>query len=210
MLQCDASNCSHTIRVMRKAPQQDRSRQMVERIVSAGRTVLMRDGYAAFSTNRVADEADISPGSLYQYFPNKAAIIDVIVDRYWSEVAERVTASLLDNAADLGPTAVTAVVEALVAALEQDAELLRVVTEELPVVRLKSQRAALEQRIRDLAGAYLALVLKQPPHVAAQQAWMLVIAVEATTLRWVLDRPAIDRAAFVTDLSALVNRFLGL
>lgn len=39
---------------------------MVERIIDGGQTVLLRDGYAGFSTNRVADAAGISPGSLYQ------------------------------------------------------------------------------------------------------------------------------------------------
>ena len=62
----------------RKVPQQERSRLMVERIIEAGRTVLLRDGYDAASTNRVASEAGISPGSLYQYCPNKDAVITAI------------------------------------------------------------------------------------------------------------------------------------
>ena len=60
---------------MRRTPQQARSRAMVERIVEAARVVLVRDGYEAFTTNRVADEAEVSPGSLYQYLPDKSALV---------------------------------------------------------------------------------------------------------------------------------------
>lgn len=50
---------------VRKIPQQHRSRQMVQRLLEAARAVLVRDGYDGFSTNRVAAEAGVSPGSLY-------------------------------------------------------------------------------------------------------------------------------------------------
>ncbi|NHA00383.1 TetR/AcrR family transcriptional regulator [Nocardioides sp. W3-2-3] len=103
---------------------------MVERIVTAGREVLVASGYDAFSTNRVAAAAGVSPGSLYQYFPDKAAILDVVIDRYWSEVAENVAASLSDRIGDLGPAMVRDTADALVSALEADPVVLRVVAEE--------------------------------------------------------------------------------
>src|SRR5436190_22963378 len=118
MLDCYASDHSHTIRIMRKTPQQARSRDMVERIVAAGREVLVTDGYDAFSTNRVAATAGISPGSLYQYFPDKAAILDVVVDRYTEQTAERVAAAMSDRMGGAGLQVVRDIVDALVHALE--------------------------------------------------------------------------------------------
>ena len=64
----------------RRSPRQERSRLMVSRILDAGRTVLIQHGYDGTTTNLIAKEADISPGSLYQYFPNKDVIIAAIVD----------------------------------------------------------------------------------------------------------------------------------
>ena len=109
--QHDTSDHSHTIRVMsdvqrtdtRKVPQQKRSREMVERILAAGRTVVLRDGYDAASTNRIAAEAGVSPGSLYQYFPNKDSVLSAIVGRYSDDVAARITAALADRFDETGP-----------------------------------------------------------------------------------------------------------
>ena len=195
---------------MRKSPQQARSRDMVERIVAAGRQVLVAHGYDAFSTNRVAAAAGVSPGSLYQYFPDKAAILDVVIDRYWDEVAERVAASLADRIGDTGPGMVRATADALVSALEADPVVLRVVAEELPIGRNRDRRAALERRVRELATTYLAArpeTSRRPaPAVAA---WVVVLAVENLALRWVLDQPeAVSRDQLLDEMGALVAGYL--
>ncbi|WP_377321293.1 TetR/AcrR family transcriptional regulator [Pimelobacter simplex] len=195
---------------MRKAPQQARSREMVERIVAAGRSVLVEHGYDAFSTNRVATAAGISPGSLYQYFPDKAAILDVVIDRYWEEVAERVAAALSERIADFGPGMVRDTADALLSALEADRELLRVVAEELPIHRSRERRAALERRVRELAATYLAArreSTRRPDPATA--AWVVVLAVENLAMRWVLDQPAaVTRDALLDEMVALVGGYL--
>jgi AcrR family transcriptional regulator len=71
---------------MRRAPKQARSRAMVEFIIQAAARVLGRQGWARFTTNEVADVAGVSVGSLYQYFPNKFALIDAIIKRHFDEV----------------------------------------------------------------------------------------------------------------------------
>jgi len=63
---------------MRKQPRQARSRTTVEAIVQAGARILGRRGWAGFTTNAVAEAAGVSIGSLYQYFPDKHALIDAI------------------------------------------------------------------------------------------------------------------------------------
>ncbi len=183
---------------------------MVERIITAGRAVLVDDGYDAFSTNRVAAAAGISPGSLYQYFPDKAAILDVVIDRYWEEVTERVAAALADRIGEFGPAMVRATADALVAALEADRELLRVVAVELPAQRSRERRAALERRVRELATTYLAArpgSSRRPS--PATTAWVVVLAVENLAIRWVLDQPAaISRDALLDEVLALVSGYL--
>src|SRR5581483_6160568 len=74
----------------RKEPRQRRSRRMRDDILDAGVRVLQREGALRFTTPRVAEAAGISVGSLYQYFPNKQALIFAIhsraVEQAWSEV----------------------------------------------------------------------------------------------------------------------------
>jgi AcrR family transcriptional regulator len=74
----------------RKQPVQVRSRQMREDILAASIRVLRREGALRFTTPRVADAAGISVGSLYQYFPNKQALLFALhsraVEVAWLEV----------------------------------------------------------------------------------------------------------------------------
>ncbi len=65
----------------RKAPKQDRSAFMVEAIIEAATRVLAAHALAGFNTNRVAEVAGVSIGSLYQYFPNKDALISTLIAR---------------------------------------------------------------------------------------------------------------------------------
>jgi AcrR family transcriptional regulator len=72
----------------RKAPRQQRSQETVAVILQAATRVLSRQSLAGFNTNRVAEVAGVSVGSLYQYFPNKAALVTALIDRAQTELAE--------------------------------------------------------------------------------------------------------------------------
>lgn len=184
---------------------------MVSRLVAAARDVLERDGYEAFSTNRVATEADVSPGSLYQYFPDKHALVDAVLEQHAAEVSERVTAALADRLGDTGPSMIRATAAALLDALGSDPELLRVVMESLPLDRNRARRQALEQRVRELVVAYLATrpgATRSVDH--ARTAWFLVTTVEHLTVRYVLDAPPIDRDDFLDEVVALCGRYVGV
>lgn len=69
----------------RRRPVQARSRQTVERILDAAAHVFGERGYAG-TTNHVAERAGISIGSLYQYFPDKDALLVALHDRHLDEV----------------------------------------------------------------------------------------------------------------------------
>lgn len=195
---------------MRKAPRQARAKDTVDRIVTAGRQVLVDEGYDAFSTNRVARVAAVSPGSLYQYFGDKGAILDVVLDRYWDRVSERVAASLADRIFETGPDMIRSAADALLAALEDDRELLRVLVEELPVARNRVRRAELERRVRELVGLYLAARPDETERPdPALTAWCIVVAIEGLALRWVLDAPRFERDAVLDEFVALVTGYLG-
>ncbi|MFL5784041.1 MAG: TetR/AcrR family transcriptional regulator [Bacteriovoracaceae bacterium] len=74
----------------RKEPNQERSRETVENIVTATTHILEKDGFEKISTNRIAEKAGVSIGSLYQYFPTKDAIFSFMMERYVKSQTEMV------------------------------------------------------------------------------------------------------------------------
>jgi AcrR family transcriptional regulator len=81
----------------RKAPRQRRSRQLVEDILEAAIRVLSREGAARFTTARVAETAGVSVGSLYQYFPNKEAILFRLQTDEWQRTGALLHSILADT-----------------------------------------------------------------------------------------------------------------
>src|SRR2546428_9484541 len=73
--------------LVRRFPQQQRSRTRVDRILAAAAHEFATVGYDAASTNAIAARARTSVGSLYQFFPNKEALFDALVQRYRREAA---------------------------------------------------------------------------------------------------------------------------
>jgi AcrR family transcriptional regulator len=96
----------------RKSPVQTRSGQTVETILAAATRVLVREGAASFTTNKVAEKAGVSIGSVYQYFPNKESIL--------AELARRHLAELERGIDDITAKARDAPLEAVVRALIED------------------------------------------------------------------------------------------
>jgi AcrR family transcriptional regulator len=67
---------------VRREPTQKRSRERVERILACASTLIEKSGSDAMRMSDVAEMAGISIGSLYQYFPDKGAIIRTLAERY--------------------------------------------------------------------------------------------------------------------------------
>src|SRR6201999_2226436 len=91
---------------LRRTPQQERSRRRVEEVLAAADALLAAEGAEALGTTRVAAEAGISIGSLYQWFPNKESILEALALRYVDdftalarELADRATEKPFDDPA---------------------------------------------------------------------------------------------------------------
>ena len=83
--------------LLRKKPKQKRSKLMVDNILEASIRVLKHHPYQQFTTNRVAEAAGISIGSLYQYFPNKQSMLLELEIRTVNEMIENVEKLLFEN-----------------------------------------------------------------------------------------------------------------
>jgi AcrR family transcriptional regulator len=180
---------------------------MVARMLDAAARILIADGYGAASTNRVAAEAGVSPGSVYQYFPNKDAIVVATVERMTDEMADQLLETMrMPNLMAGDPReAVEAVLYALLDTMEQRRELVHVIIEQLPRLGGSPALNALERRVRDLATGYLTgLAQGAAQQQSAASAWIAIQCVEQLTIRYVIEQPPIPREQFITELRRLV------
>ncbi|MEU1752641.1 TetR/AcrR family transcriptional regulator [Micromonospora matsumotoense] len=179
-----------------------------ERILAAAAHIFTEYGYAAGTTNRIAERARVSIGSLYQYFPNKDAILAALLVRH----IDRGTWTRADEL-DLSPGTLAATVRALVRdAIDnhsEDPQLLRIMIEEAPlsqelldtIDRHGKQRVA---QIRDL--------LAQHPDVRVTDldtaAELIVFTVEINTHKLMADPRPIPVERFERELAHMVTRYL--
>src|SRR5258706_2274299 len=100
----------------RKQPRQARSQITVDTVFEATIQVLLSDGPQRLTTTHVADRAGVSVGTLYQYYPNKQALLYAVLQRHLARVADSVEAAA--RATHHAPLSamVAAVVEAFVRA----------------------------------------------------------------------------------------------
>ena len=178
----------------RKTPRQARSQATVDRILDAAARFFDERGYRGTTTNHVAEAAGVSVGSLYQYFPNKDALLTALALRHLDdavpaldELAARLTAEPADT-----PTLARAIVETS-AALNPDAihRLLR----DAPHNDAVAERFA---EIEAFSAAFLADHLRRHGHPSAQaelRARMAVEIVDALVHGEAISRPGgIDEA----------------
>lgn len=83
---------------MRKKPQQERSRQMVETLIEATARVIAKKGLDGTTTPSIAEAAGVSVGSLYQYFDGKEALVAALLEKMVGDLTR-----ILDTQAAQGP-----------------------------------------------------------------------------------------------------------
>lgn len=67
---------------MRRQPRQQRSRARVRQILEAADAILSAEGFEALTVRRIAQVAQVPVGSIYQFFPDKAAVVDALAGTY--------------------------------------------------------------------------------------------------------------------------------
>jgi AcrR family transcriptional regulator len=71
---------------LRRQPQQQRGQQRVAKILLAAAEVFVTRGYGAATIQQIADQADTAVGSIYQFFPDKAAIFQALLTEHWQQI----------------------------------------------------------------------------------------------------------------------------
>jgi len=201
---------ARTATIPRKKPAQTRSKATVEAILEAAARVLVEEGFDRTTTNRVAEVAGVSIGSLYQYFPNKEALLSTLAERHMSAMLGQ----LADMANELldAPLedAVRAYVRAMLAVHAVDPALHRVLTENVPRVAGLDRWREMQSQAEAIVRQYLERHRERlRPSDLDLAAFVLVTSVESVTHAAVLDRPeALREPAFANEVCELVLRYL--
>jgi AcrR family transcriptional regulator len=196
----------------RKTATQKRSQATVEALLDATARVLTREGYDRASTNRIAATAGVSVGSLYQYFPNKEALVAALVARHNREMLDLLRDALKEVASLDLATAIAKLVRAAVDAHRVDPALHRVFDEQVPRTGQLAKIEALQGETFRLVKSYLEERRGEISVSDLDSATsILVSTVEALTHQFVIHRPdaqARDRDRFIDEVTRLVVGYL--
>lgn len=118
----------------RKIATQDRSRATVDALIEATARILVREGFDKASTNRIAELAGVSVGSLYQYFPSKEALVAAVIERHQQDIMQAVRGELAEVFTEPVEIAVRKVVALAVKGHRVNPRLHRVLAEQIPRV----------------------------------------------------------------------------
>jgi AcrR family transcriptional regulator len=116
----------------RRKPSQERAKVTVEAMLDAAVMLLKRGGANAITTNRIADTAGVSIGSVYQYFPNKHALFAALHERHIALVADVINRRIKECAESSLERLVESLVDGMVEAHAVDPELSELLMSEVP------------------------------------------------------------------------------
>jgi AcrR family transcriptional regulator len=197
----------------RKSASQKRSRLTVDSLLEATARLLVKEGYDCASTNRIAQVAGVSIGSLYQYFPSKEALVAAVIDRHMQETMQLARDALIKVAMQPVEEAIRELVKLGIDSHRIDPKLHRVLTEQVPRVGRLDNVQARDREAYALIRAYLD-AHRNDIQVADVElaAFICVTTVEALTHAAVIHRPDVlsdEKAhAFIDEVTRLVLRYL--
>lgn len=172
----------------RKNASQERSRATVDALVEATARILVKEGFEKTSTNRIAEIAGVSVGSLYQYFPSKEALVAAVIERHNEEIMGLVRAAILEVADMPIEKAVRRLVTVAIEAHRINPKLHRVLAEQIPRAG-KLDVEAFNREVHTLVRSYLERHRKEMRKIDLDVGtFICVSAIEAVAHNMVLNQ----------------------
>lgn len=158
----------------RKQPRQARSADLVTAILDAAVQVLAKEGAQRFTTARVAERAGVSVGSLYQYFPNKAAILFRLQSEEWRQTTELLR-GILDDAASPPPERLRRLVHAFLRSECDEADMRVALADAAPLYRDAPEAQAAKAAGDLIVEAFMREALPHAPAALRERAGDLIV-----------------------------------
>ncbi|MFI7132637.1 TetR/AcrR family transcriptional regulator [Nonomuraea sp. NPDC050153] len=193
----------------RKQPRQARAELTRRRILKAAAHVFTEYGYAAGTTNRIAERARVSIGSLYQYYPNKDAILLELMAGHLDSGAAEVSRRQAEELPDTIEGVMRVFVQAAIANHLDDPQLLRIMVEQAP----RSQDLVKKvNQYKDARIAYTRDLLRRYPEVRVSDidtaARILNATIELVVHQVIAEHEPIDLKRLEDELVAMFTRYL--
>ncbi|MGB3542976.1 TetR/AcrR family transcriptional regulator [Rubrivirga sp.] len=195
----------------RKRPQQERSRITVEAVLEAAAQVLEAGGYAGLTTTAVAERAGVSIGTLYQYFPDKDAVVAGLVEDWIENEARSVRRAFEDvESLDL-EDAIAPLIEAFVSVFSGRTGRSAAVLHGALWVRW---RPALDDLLGDMVEGIAGRLRRSPSRAGTPDpglvAYVATHAVVGVVIRALVERPEdLESGAVTREATRLVRGYLG-
>lgn len=193
----------------RKQPRQARAEVTRQRILTAAAHVFADYGYAAGTTNRIAERARISIGPLYQYYPNKDAILVELLTRHLDAGTAAVERRRFEELPDSLEEFIRSYVRTVTENHLDDPQLLRVMLEQGPrspelLEKISHSVQASITRLRDLLDRHPEVHVGDTPTAAR----LIVATVELVTHQLIAAPDPIDIHRLENELVAMLTRYL--
>ncbi len=190
---------------MKKQPKQERSRQIVDALLSGATRILSRQPLAKVTTNKIAELAGVGIGSLYDYFPDKRAIVSSLIDRRVDGVVTRFREILASAPEQSLEEKIEAVARFLESEFLERKDFLR------EIFFLAPEQGKMEgiYRARIETAALLSTHLQErgfTPRLADQKSFLLLHGILGITESFIMiDPPAYSPAELGTELRRLMR-----
>lgn len=193
----------------RRLPRQQRSQALFDAILEASAQVLVERGYAGTNTNLIAEQAGVSVGSLYQYFPNKEALVAALHERH-AENVESVIITALETTTTLDLSErLTVIVQGWIDLHQQTQALHRILEKEFPLFDAPTEQSPADQRIYQQIHQFLTQHCTSANKDLHLATWMLLGTLEALTYAAILpSRAPHDLAQIKQNLVTMLSRYL--
>jgi AcrR family transcriptional regulator len=188
----------------RRRPRQARSLETANVILDAAAHVLLREGYARATTNRIARRAGVSVGSIYQYFAHKNAIFEAVVGRYFDSLLHEMRSEPLDPARPLRET-IQRLVAVGLRAWPRGREVLRIL-EQVPSATFRARARWARTELQAFLRGVVALHRDELRVRDVDQALWLVVGAADGMLYEI--GPQADVARVAEEMAAMFARYL--
>lgn len=193
----------------RRRPRQTRSSMTVDALLEAAAILFAKDGFDATNTTRIAERAGVSVGSLYEYFPNKEALVAKLLKRHCDGMLERFSQRFQSAEGKSLDDVIAIFVEATHDAYAVDVQLHRVLLEQMGRVSRPHHLRRVSMAIVELLEQALTLCgasVRRPSIRLA--AFVVETTVEALTHRAILYAPEFFNAELNEELRVMALHYL--